>query len=390
MSDLIYSTFQAISKRTRDRKIILWGTGDIAHKTMRKLNTSPTVAVDNDTNVWGISFAGLSIHPPSKLADGSLLKPYVIICSTSYADISRQLDDIGFAPEIDYAVSPILNDLRILNEIEEYKTDLIFTSGAPPRDDPAIGGGIYLLEVDGNEWEHRKLFSGNSHGITRYEDGYVAVDDDQGFINFDEKFQLIQNVEIEHGLRPHGIAYSEATESFYVASTYTDSIIQFDRNFRQIGKIQVSNKIEREGKPMHHINDLCVIGSSLMSLDGGVLEFDLTDGSKCGPVITDLWMPHSVLFIDGGLTVLDSLRGQLRRNNAQSVGTFPGFTRGLGYDGNMFFVGQSRNRNYSKYMGLSQNISIDTSIIIFDEATKVSRSISLPSKISEIHSIVNV
>ena len=99
-------------------------------------------------------------------------------------------------------------------------------------------------------------------------------------------------------------------------------------------------------------------------------------------------MPHNVCSINGSLSVLDSLRGELKTSNAQAIGKFPGFSRGLGYDGMFHYIGQSRNRNYSRYLGLSLNISIDTSIIVFDAQTKVSRSLSLPSKLSEIHSTI--
>mgnify|MGYP007000268037 len=63
--------------------------------------------------------------------------------------------------------------------------------------------------------------------------------------------------------------------------------------------------------------------------DGVVLEYDLAEKRWVGPVISDLWMPHSIDFVDGSLVVLDSLRGRLLKNNAQSVGQFPGFARGL-------------------------------------------------------------
>ena len=99
-------------------------------------------------------------------------------------------------------------------------------------------------------------------------------------------------------------------------------------------------------------------------------------------------MPHNISFFEGSLTVLDSLRGSLRNNNAQEIGIFPGFTRGLDFDGSLYFIGQSRNRNFSKTFGTSKNISIDTSIIIFDPETKVSKSIFLPSNLSEIHSVL--
>ena len=99
-------------------------------------------------------------------------------------------------------------------------------------------------------------------------------------------------------------------------------------------------------------------------------------------------MPHNITFIDGSLTVLDSLRGQLKQHNASVIGEFPAFTRGLAHDGVYFYIGQSRNRNFSKYMGLSKNISIDSGVIIFDPITKLSTTLNLPRGISEIHNLV--
>ena len=71
----------------------------------------------------------------------------------------------------------------------------------------------------------------------------------------------------------------------------------------------------------------------------------------------------------------------------QILGEFPAFTRGLAYDNQHFYIGQSKNRNYSKYLGVSKNISIDAGIILFDEKTKVSRFFQVDPRISEIHAI---
>jgi hypothetical protein len=122
--------------------------------------------------------------------------------------------------------------------------------------------------------------------------------------------------------------------------------------------------------------------------DGVALEIDLNSNKVIGLVMSDLWMPHNISFLDGSLVVLDSLRGELKTNNARAVGRFPAFTRGLDFDGVYYYIGQSRNRNYSKNLGLSLNISIDTAIVIFDQVTKASRTIHLPQKLSEIHSIL--
>ena len=118
------------------------------------------------------------------------------------------------------------------------------------------------------------------------------------------------------------------------------------------------------------------------------IEFNIVTKELVGPVVSDLWMPHNIKLIDGSLTLLDSLRGYLLTNNAQVVGEFPAFTRGLDHDGSYYYIGQSKNRNYSKNLGLSKNISIDAGIVVFDEFTKVSRFLQLPPKLSEIHSII--
>ena len=122
--------------------------------------------------------------------------------------------------------------------------------------------------------------------------------------------------------------------------------------------------------------------------DGAILEYDIEHRKVRGKVIDNLWMPHNVKFIEGSIHVLNSLQGQLRANNAQVIGQFPAFTRGLDYDGVFYYIGQSKNRNYSKNIGASLNISIDAGIIVFDPNTKVSRFLQLPPKISEIHSIL--
>ena len=98
-------------------------------------------------------------------------------------------------------------------------------------------------------------------------------------------------------------------------------------------------------------------------------------------------MPHNPKIINGAFYILDSLRGDLKGNNFNTIGSFPAFTRGLAHDGSFFYIGQSRNRNFSKNIGINNNTSIDAGITVFDEQKKISRFLQVSSKISEIHSI---
>jgi len=395
-----FSTFQEVAKYSSKRPVVLFGAGNIAAKTISKLSIKIDFIVDNNTNLWNTEQLGIKVHGPEILSSIEL-KPFILICTTSFSDVSEQLIQLNYNPDTDFLISPILNDLRIIAEMESHETRLLFTSGSPPMENPIFGGGLYELILKGDEWNYRKVHSGNCHGLIRFGDNFIVVDDELGLMEIDQDYCLVRHKKLPRGVRAHGVSYSEINRTFYVAFSYADKVQEIDHDLKLQREFQLSNKCARNGEPFHHCNDCLVVGESLYVsmfsmtgnwkrniFDGVVLEFDLVTGEKIGPVISGLWMPHNVDLIDGSLVVLDSLRGRLLKDNAQSVGEFSGFSRGLAHDGEYFFVGQSRNRNYSSYIGLSKNISIDTAIIVFDEHTKVSRSLQFPSKLSEIHSIL--
>ena len=397
--DILFSTFGDVYKNLAGRKIVLFGAGNIAKKTKLRLDRPLEMIVDNNANHWDMEELGVFIRNP-EIINGKKDEYYILISTTSFAQVAEQLVGMGYAVNDDFLVSPILNDLRIISEIESLKTKLLFSSGLPGMDDPEAGGGVYELELDG-DWTYRKVLSGPSHGMIHFEGDIVTSHSELGIVQLSRDYEIVRSAPVPANSRPHGVTYSEHTDCFYMASSYMDAVLVFNRDFKHIDTIYISEKYKKTGEPQHHINDVHAFGESLyvsmFSLtgnwkkdifDGVVLEIDLDTKEVLRPVIQDLWMPHNVCAINGSLSVLDSLRGELKTHNAQPIGRFPGFSRGLAYDGVFHYVGQSRNRNYSKYLGLSLNISIDTSIIVFDSLTKVSRSLSLPSKLSEIHSIV--
>jgi len=397
-----FTTKQEINRLSRDKNIILFGAGNIAEKTTRIIPKNKLYAiVDNSKNLTGEVQFGVKVNSPGFLKTEEGRGSLIIITTTSFSDVSTQLESLGFIPSVDFIVSPVLNDLRIIDELESIETTLMFSSGAPRQDHPLYGGGIYQLSVKGDEWEHEKKIDGNCYGIVKYNENYVVLDTDRGMIEFDKDFNILRQVQMPTGSRAHGIDFSEEKQMFFVNCAYLDAVLFINTNFEIVDKVSISDKQEKYGKPAHHSNDCCVWGGSLFVsmfsqtgnwkldiFDGAILEFDIDTKKLVGPVVRDLWMPHNVKVIDGSLTLLDSLKGQLLTNNAQISGDFPAFTRGLDYDGQYYYIGQSRNRNYSKNLGLSKNISIDAGIIIFDNQTKVSRFLQLPPKLSEIHSIV--
>jgi hypothetical protein len=399
MREVPFAHFRDVNKRVENREIVLFGAGNISEKTARKLKKFSFIA-DNNPNFWNTKQDGKDVLNPELLKENRE-RYFVIICTTSFIEVSEQLIESGFIGEKDFVVSPILNDLRIISELENYSTKLLFTSGLPEKEDPESGGGIYELTLNGHNWSYKKVYSGICYGLLEYNGNYISVDDKKGVIELDKEYNIVRIKELPLATRGHGITYSEVDNSFYVVASYRDVILILDKEFNQTGEIVISNKKQKEGKPAHHANDICVVGNSIYVtmfsisgnwkkdvFDGAILEIDIDNHSKRNVLINNLWMPHNISFLDGSLTVLDSLRGELKKNNLQPVGKFSAFTRGLDFDGILYFVGQSRNRNFSKNMGLSLNISIDTAIVMFDEVTKVSRTIHLPQKLSEIHDIL--
>jgi len=397
-----FTTIQDINKLCKNKNIILFGAGNLAEKTSRVIPQKKLIAIiDNFTNLQGGIQFGVEVHPPSFLITEKAKKSLVIITTTSFSDVAMQLEKMGLVPSIDFIVSPILNDLRVIDELESVQQTLIFSSGAPNQNDNQYGGGIYELSVDGDKWTHKKKIDGNCYGITKFNKNFVALDGDRGIIEFDKDFNILNQAKMPLASRAHGIDFSEERQLFFVTCSYLDSVLFLNIDFKIVDEIKISDKQGKSGKPAHHANDCCVWGDSLFVsmfsqtgnwkldvFDGAILEFDILTKKLVGPVIKDLWMPHNVKIINGSLTLLDSLKGHLLTNNVQISGKFPAFTRGLDFDGQYYYIGQSKNRNHSKNLGLSKNISIDSGIIIFDNTTKASRFLQLPPKLSEIHSIV--
>ena len=123
--------------------------------------------------------------------------------------------------------------------------------------------------------------------------------------------------------------------------------------------------------------------------DGGVMEIDFESGEIIGPVIDGMWMPHSVSRVGGKLTCVDSMRGTIIQSSYRTLGKFPGFVRGMDYDGKFFFVGVSEHRYPEKLYGDSLNIGLDAGVIVFDDNTKMSRFIAMP-QITSIHALITI
>ena len=114
-----FTNKQDIARKSKGRTIILFGAGNIAEKTQRIIaNKEIHSIVDNSSNLWEEVQRNVKIVSPDYLKTKEGKSCFIIITTTSFSDVSAQLEEFGFKASEDFIVSPILNDLRIIDELE--------------------------------------------------------------------------------------------------------------------------------------------------------------------------------------------------------------------------------------------------------------------------------
>lgn len=396
-----FGSFADLEELAGSRPVALFGLGTVAAATLACLVRPPAYLVDIEVGLAGSRQSGVEIIDPSALCGLTGPRPYVVVCTAEIADAARSLDGLGFAPRRDYLISPMLSHERPVVELAACRARLLFTSGAPASDAADWGGGIYELEIDGDRSACRKVYDGPCYAVRELGEALVAVDPKRGLLVMDRRYRVTREISLPLTAWCHGLAFRPDRSRCYVAATQLDRVLVFDADFAPAGEILLSGAPGGGEDGAHHPNDLLAHGDGLFVSvfsrsgqrrldvnDGAVLAIDPAQGRVVGPVVEDLWMPHSPAVVAGSLVVLDSFRGRLCRSGGRTVGQFPGFARGLAHDGRFFYVGQNRNRQYHRLPAGHPGHSLDTAIVIFDEGTQLYRSVPLPRALTDVHAIL--
>ena len=387
--------FFKTSQYNENKKLILFGAGLVCKKFMNNFDKSKILyIVDNNESLWTTKFEGIEVKSPKKLK--GLKNTEVIIMTTSFVDVIKQIKNINQTLSI--KVSDYLKDLINIEILQSLKKKLLISSGLPTMSDKNSGGGLYEIDLQGSKWNLKKVYSGTVHGVIKIDDEFAISDSTHGVILLDKNYKIKKKGKYPLNTRAHGITHDKKKNFFYVACSNTDKIKIFDSNLKFIDTISISDKFEIYNSPQHHINDLCIVDQnlyvSMFSLsgnhkrniyDGGVYEISLKTKKVKNRLYGNLTMPHSIKFIEENFTILDSLKGDLVIGNNVTA-TFSGFSRGLSFDGTYYYIGQSRNRNFSLINSKKNTVSIDNSIVIYDKINKIYRILLLP--ISEIHEVL--
>jgi Domain of unknown function (DUF4915) len=385
----LWINWEEVIKLAAGKRVIFFGRGEWLEKSMPYLGRKADYVVDNNEYEQGQIENNLNIKNPNILSKENLEDILVIITTTGFQEVTAQLVEFGLIPGQHFIVSPSLKNFHSIQRINEQDCTLLFSCADRPQNDPLKGGGFYSYELQTRRL--KKIFSGVCHGFVYGNDLIWLVDDLVGVRVLNKDFTEITNFGLPAKSRPHGIAFNKESEKIFINFAGRDSIGVYDaKTYEKINEVFISNKWEKVSIPQHHLNDLYAHGNSLyvsmFSLsgnwkrgvyDGGILEVDIETLQIKGPVITDLWMPHSPVVLNGNLCYCDSMRGSVHNTTWKSITRFNGFVRGIAHDGEFYYVGQSMHRYVDRLEHVTNNISLDTGIYIVDEHNKTTKFFSI-------------
>jgi hypothetical protein len=380
--------FEQLNNACKNKRVIFWGCFDFFEKTIAVLDLNIDFIVDINPHLHGEkAHHGFDVRPPSYLWElGGKADYFVIISSSAFYEIIEQLDEHGFKPGSEYAVTPVLKNFKVLEDILGHQATLILSSSDAPRHD-RLGGGLFLLDTRTGEFE--KKISGVTRGFAWHNDTCFVVDAQKGVRILDNDFEERDCIKLPHGSVPHGLAIDSENKFVYVTLSRHDRIGVFSLDsLSEVNSIMLSQKFERSDRIRyhHHANDICIDGESLFVsmfsssgnlkrewFDGSILEYDLHEQRFVGSIANNLWQPHSVKIMNGKLSFLDSMRGALHIAAHKVETRFNGFVRGLDCDDSYYFIGQSIHRYFDRMKGVSDNIAVDAGVFIYDSDSKATR-----------------
>ena len=389
---------------SKTNNISFWGAGHIASKTYESVGITPDFIFDNNPDIEGDKQLGTVVRKFNSLFLSKV--GYFIITSSSINEIVKQIQSYGFQSE-KILVSPVLENVFRISSFEEQNFDILFSSGLQSTSGENIigGGGLYRVKGKFDNFKLSKILNSSTHSILRKDNKLICINEKKGITILNSKLKFEKSFEVPKGYRPHGLDFCNELNIWVLACAHFDGILILDKNFNVVDEVLFSEqKNSFQYSPQHHCNDLCIVGDkayiSMFSLtgnwkrgiyDGGIMIIDLRKKKPIGNIYSNLLMPHNIVFKQKNFWVLDSLRGNVIKGSEDIITSLPAFTRGFDIlkNGNLL-IGQSKNRNFTLIKNQSNNISLDTSIVVHDPNLSISKSLNLPSSVSEIHAIINL
>lgn len=380
---------------SKSKITIGFGAGITADKTLHVVQDSMQYFVDNEKKLWGQTFQGCAIYSPDKLKEFDKDKIFIIICTTFYAEVKEQLENMGYEMGIHFGYSPLLKSIVAYEKLSQGSTKLLVSAYGTE-------GGLYILNTRNGASE--KVHDGNFRGIKYIREKIYAVKESEGIYCLDANTLEIENVyELENFTNALGIAYCEKQSLFYIAISGRDEILVVDSaNMKETERIPFSNKFNGNKKEHHHLNDLLLFEDSLLVsmfsqsgfwrqniYDGCLIEYDLKKKQIINTLMSGLVKPHTIKLFEDDIYLIDSFRGLVMRGCNNIMAEFNGFIRGLEKDSSRYYIGQSKNRHIEESYRNKKAIMSNCGVIIYLEDDKVYRLIDIPH-VNDIYDIIDL
>lgn len=394
-------SFLQLTRHRESQCVIFFGAGEIALRTEKKY-FKPDWTVDNSAALWGGSYGHLDdIRPPESVVP-VVSTAYFVICSAAEDEIRAQLRGFGVDDERIF-LSPYAKSIGPSIRLTQLRTKLLVGSAGPVDKNSTQGGGLYELEINGEEIRQRKILSSQCHGVVDLKAGLLLASTDAGIFAID-KLTLEANLfaPLPNGVRPHGLVWNPVRNEINVIANNRDALLGFNENGDMVDFHFLLRGDAKNSVAYHHMNDIAYSNGALYismfsftgswksgSYDGGIFAFDAQTLEPIGPVVSNADMPHSVSFEDEEMWFCNSLPGMLTRGQQDFEIAFPTFCRGLSFAGDLMFVGASRNRNSldAPLESGSQIREVASGVYATSKSNRMARFIPMEGSVPEIHSV---
>jgi hypothetical protein len=389
---LWWKTWGDVNALSKGKRVVLYGRSeDWIPKTLTKISGEPLYIIDRNPIYKDTEYKGIKVVPPETILNERKDGVFIIITSGVYEGIITYLVENGFVAGVDFCCSPEFKDYALLEEIRNYEQEVII-SCSDYHDNTMTrysraGGGLYKYHLGPNKIE--RLIKGSFRQLICAGEFIFAVEFVEcKLYKLDKSFNVIEKYDLD-GANYCGIDYHQGSNLLVLVNAGIDTVSLYDAdNFSLVDRVEYSSKNSDDGATsQHHLNDVCVSGDYIYISyfshsgnwkkgihDGGISEISLKNISTPPvPVVRGLWKPHSPKIINGELCYLDSMRGRFYTNDQVIAGEFPGFARGLAFDGRFYYVGQSEDMYMSRRFGTTNNIMLNAGFYLFDPDTKASR-----------------
>lgn len=378
----IWTSVRDLQSKVQNKKVYFWGASAHVKSTIEKTGIVPDGIYDNNPAFQGVLMDGVLVSSFDK-AQFSPNDSVIVITTGSYQSLVEQLakfDSIKAGENL--FMTPVLNRMRLKERLFNVDVDLLITVPLPPNE----GGGLYEFNTKKGTLTHH--YSGESRALVKYDEGYLMCDGLSGLVCLDSQLRVENTIDLPKGSRPHGLAYSLSRKIACVVSAGRDSICFVDvLKSHVVDEVFISEKCKQNGmNEQHHLNDIVFsedeqeLYVSMFSFsghwrqeifDGGVMSFDMKSLTFSNEkLFSNLWMPHTTSFVDNKLFIIDSMRGIPYLGSTRPLAKLPGFIRGMDYDDEFLYIGQSAHRYTDKLERFSENIQLNCGIYVLDVESK--------------------